>query len=113
MMPTKHLETVTNPLIKAALVAINDRDAAAWYAAFSSTVRFSDDGRRLDFKHWSNEELFGQSACRILSIDKLEDEGLSVYCLFHSDAYGDFKTFMRFHQADGRLTSLDVGQTSY
>lgn len=110
---TQHIETVTNPLVKSAIVAINERDSQTWYALFTPATRLSDDGRELDFRQWSERELFGRSACRIISVDKLADNGLSVYCLFHSDSYGDFKTFMRFQQAGDKLTRLDVGQTNY
>jgi hypothetical protein len=41
-------------------------------------------------------EYFGMAEA-LASINKVEDGGLTIYGKFHSDQWGDFKTFMRFH----------------
>ncbi|MFL6406539.1 MAG: hypothetical protein ACJ71P_05315 [Nitrososphaeraceae archaeon] len=33
------------------------------------------------------------------------------YGKFHSDQWGDFKTFIRFHVEDDKITKLEVGET--
>ena len=42
-----------------------------------------------------------------------EDNGLRISGQFHSDQWGDFRAFFRFHLAtDGRITRLEIGQAS-
>jgi hypothetical protein len=38
---------------------------------------------------------------------------LTFYARYHSDKWGDFKTFWRFKLADGKIARLDVGATDY
>ena len=57
--------------------------------------------------------IFGSSLAYLTSIDKVEDGGQTIYGRFHSDQCGDFKTFLRFHIENGKITKLDVGQTDY
>lgn len=111
-MITENLELAA-PLVKKAIVALNEQDAKTWYSLFTDNATFSDDGRKMDFKKWCNRELFENSKCSVIRIDKVEKKGLNVYCLFHSDNYGDFKTFMNFKMNGDKFTSLDVGQVNY
>lgn len=57
--------------------------------------------------------IFGSSLAYLTSIDKVEDGGQTIYGRFHSDQWGDFKTFLRFHIENGKITKMDVGQTDY
>ena len=51
---------------------------------------------------------------RFTSIDKEEDGGMSIFGHFHSDQWGDFKTYFKFHLAsDGKFDRLDIGQANY
>jgi hypothetical protein len=69
---------------------------------FCDKPELIDDENPHDFSGWSERELFGFSLAYLSSIDKVEDEGLTIYGKFHSDQWGDFKTFMRFHVENGR-----------
>ncbi|HEY6163531.1 MAG TPA: hypothetical protein VIW25_01360 [Nitrososphaeraceae archaeon] len=62
------------------------------YALFSDNPEFTDDGNPHDFIEWSEKERFGSSVADLASIDKVEDDGLTIYGQFHSDQGGDFKT---------------------
>ena len=62
---------------------------------------------------WCEEELFGPFHARITSIDRVEDGGLTIYARYHSDKWGDFKTFWRFVVGEGKISRLDVGATHY
>ncbi|MFL6321164.1 MAG: hypothetical protein ACJ71K_17020 [Nitrososphaeraceae archaeon] len=78
---------------------------------FSDRPELTDDGNPYDFSEWSERELFGSSIAYLASIDKVEDGGLTIYGKFHSDQWGDFKTFLRFHVENNKITKLEVGQT--
>jgi len=39
---------------------------------------------------------------------------LSAYGQFHSDSWGDFKTYFKFHiDSEGQIYQLEIGQTNY
>ena len=111
--PPPDLSAIGNPVVRSAIVALNGRDKKGWFELFSEKPKFSDDGIPRDFVKWCEEELFGSSSARILSIDKVEGGGLTFYARYHSDKWGDFKTFWKFVVTDGKISRLDVGATSY
>lgn len=108
-----NLNKIDHPIIKLAIEAMNGRDKKHWYALFSDSPTFTDDGNSYDFADWCEKELFGASLAYLVSIDKVEDRGLTVYGRFHSDQWGDFKTFLKFHVDNGKITKMAVGQANY
>jgi hypothetical protein len=111
--PPPGLGAIESPVIVSAIAALTSRDKNAWFELFIPKAKFSDDGIPRDLRNWCNEELFGSYQARILSIDKVEDGGLAFYAMYHSDKWGDFKTFWRFVVKDGKISKLDVGATDY
>jgi hypothetical protein len=111
-VPPIGLSAIGNPIVRSAVVALNDRDKKRWFELFSKPA-FTDDGTPHDFVDWCEEELFGSMRAWIISIDRVEDGGLTFYARYHSDKWGDFQTFWRFVVERGRITKLDVGATSY
>ncbi len=111
--PPLGLRAVGNRVVRSAIGALNGRDKKLWYGLFSEKPEFSDDGIPRDLVKWCEEELFGSWRAYLISIDKVEDEGLTFYARYHSDKWGDFKTFWRFVVKDGRISKLDVGATDY
>ena len=61
----------------------------------------------------AKRSFFGSSLAYLASIDKVEDRGLTIYGRFHSDQWGDFKTFLKFHVDNGKITKMAVGQANY
>jgi hypothetical protein len=48
---------------------------------------------------------------RFKSIDRIENNGLSLTGEFHSDQRGEFRTYFRFHlSAHGKIERLEIGQ---
>ncbi len=111
--PRLDVHAIDNPIIKSAIEAMNGRNKKQCYELFSDNPAITDDGNPFDFTKWCEEELFGSSLAYLASIDKVEDGGLTIYGRFHSDKWGDFKTFLRFHVENGKITKLAVGQTNY
>ena len=102
---------LSNATIKAAIDAWQKGDSKLWLSFFSVDVKLFDDGSPRDFKSFSTQaighELF-------TSIDKVENNGLDVYGHFHSDQWGDFKTYFKFRiNSQGKINRLDIGQASY
>lgn len=107
------LDTIGNQVVRAAIEAVNGRDRKRWYALFTDKPAFSDDGVPREFARWCDDELFGSHAAYLISVDKVEDGGLTFYARYHSDKWGDFKTFWRFVVRAGKISKLDVGATDY
>jgi hypothetical protein len=107
------LDKIDDPVVRSAIDAMNSRNKKRWYGSFSDSPAFTDDGIAHDFTEWCESELFGSSLAYLVSIDKVEDGGLTIHGKFHSDQWGDFKTFLRFHIENGKITKMDVGQTEY
>jgi len=101
------LETA-HPQVREALLAFQQARSADWSAAFSSKVQLFDDGNPRDFARFSKEALGHE---RFTSIEAVEDDGLRVVGQFHSDQWGDFRTYFRFHLgANGKFDRLEIGQ---
>ena len=107
------LSSIGDPLVRSAIVALNGRDKKRWFELFPGKPAFSNDGIPRDFAKWCEEELFGSAVAYIISIDKVERGGLTFYARYHSDKWGDFRTFWKFVVEDGKISRLDVGATSY
>jgi hypothetical protein len=98
--------------VKAALEAMNAHDRQGWVNLFATGATLTDDRGEQEFTQWSDSELFGNDKAYLMSIDRVEDDGLTIYGMFHSDQWGEFETFMRFKIQDNKIIQLDVGQVS-
>ena len=98
---------ISNPTVKAAIDAWQTADLATWLSLFTHDAHLFDDGNPRDLRKFSHE--IGKE--RFTSIDKVEDDGLSIYGHFHSDTWGDFKTYFKFQvNTVGKIVRLDIGQ---
>ncbi len=110
-MDTINTKKISHPVAKAAIDALQAGDKKAWFALFAKHAEFYDDGRRIDFQAFFTQALGHE---RFTSIDKVEENGLAIYGKFHSDHWGDFKTYFKFRiNTDGKISRLDIGQAQY
>jgi hypothetical protein len=104
---------LTNPVVKAAIEALEKGDSKQWFSLFTKDAELYDDGHKQDFTIFSNSA-FGKGNEHFTSIDKVENNGLYVYGHYHSDQWGDFKTYYKFHiNKEEKITKLEVGQAAY
>ncbi|MRG45737.1 hypothetical protein GFS24_11460 [Chitinophaga sp. SYP-B3965] len=104
-------EKLTNLTVRKAIEALNAGDSKAWFALFTPNAELFDDGNKMNFKQFFEKALGHE---RFTSIDKVENKSLDVYGKFHSDQWGDFKTYFKFHiDTSGKISRLDIGQASY
>jgi hypothetical protein len=102
---------ITNPVAKKAIDALQAGNKDAWFELFTTDAQLFDDGNKIDFKGFSESALGHE---RFTSIDKVENEGLSLYGKFHSDKWGDFKTYFKFHiNSNNKVSRLEIGQADY
>lgn len=105
------LEKLTNPAVRSAIEALQQGSQEAWLSLFTADAALYDDGRKTDFTNFSSHAIGHE---RFTSIDRVENNGLDVYGKFHSDQWGDFKTYFKFHvNAKGKIERLDIGQANY
>ncbi|ATL49663.1 hypothetical protein COR50_22185 [Chitinophaga caeni] len=104
-------EKITHPIAKAAIEAWQKADHAIWKSLCTEKVILLDDGKARDFNKFCNEAMGHE---RFTSIDKVENNGLTVYGKFHSDTWGDFKTYFKFKlDSNDKIVQLEIGQADY
>lgn len=102
---------LTNSTVKKAIDALQAADANTWFSQFTDDAELFDDGNKKDFRKFFGNALGHE---RFTSIDKVENNGLAIYGQFHSDHWGDFKTYFRFRiDAGDRINRLEIGQADY
>jgi hypothetical protein len=98
-----------NPTVKAAIEAFQTGDRKAWSSLFEEDAELYDDGSPRSLEKFTRDALGHE---RFTSIERVGQDGLEVIGKFHSDQWGDFRTYFRFHLApDGKILRLDIGQT--
>jgi hypothetical protein len=101
-------DTLTNPTVKAAIDALQKGDKKAWAALFAKDAELYDDGHPRSLALFTEQALGHE---RFTSIDRVDQGGLELTGAFHSDTWGDFRTYFRFRlSAVGTIERLDIGQ---
>jgi hypothetical protein len=101
-------DKLKNPTVKAAIDALQKGDKKAWSALFEGDATLYDDGSLRSLAKF-NQEAFGHE--RFTSIDRVDNYGLDLTGDFHSEQWGDFRTYFRFQlSATGKIKRLDIGQ---
>lgn len=109
-MNAVHVDTLTNPTVKAAIEALQKGDKEAWAALFEPDATLYDDDSPRSLARFTEEALGHE---RFTSIDRVENRGLDLTGSFHSEQWGNFRTYFRFHLApSGKIRRLDIGQAS-
>jgi hypothetical protein len=105
------LSKLTNTQVKQAIESWQQGDREFFISFFTADPTLTDDGNPRDFSN------FVKIACgheRFTSIDKVENNGLDIYGKFHTESWGDFKTYFKFHLSkEGKFDGLDIGQAKY
>jgi hypothetical protein len=99
---------LTNPTVKAAIDALQSGDAAAWYALFEPDAKLYDDGAPRSLAKFTRDALGHE---RFKSIERVDNDGLDLVGEFHTEQWGDFRTYFKFRLApSGKIARLDIGQ---
>ncbi|MBK1897154.1 nuclear transport factor 2-like protein [Chryseobacterium paridis] len=102
--------TKLNETVKKAFDAWQSGDAETFTSFFTGDAKLYDDGNPRDFKK------FIKDACgheKFTSIDKIENDGKTIYGQFHTESWGDFKTFFKFNiNSEGKFDTLEIGQAN-
>jgi hypothetical protein len=103
-------DRLVNSTVRAAIEALQKGDKQAWAALFEPDATLYDDGNPRSLKEFTQQALGHE---RFKSIDLVENQGLDLTGSFHSDRWGDFRTYFRFQlSANGKIKQLDIGQSN-
>jgi hypothetical protein len=104
-------DQINNQTVKKAVDALQNADNKVWFSLFTDNAELYDDGHKKNFRNFFTKAIGHE---RFTSIDKIENNSLLIYGKFHSDLWGDFKTYFRFQiDKNGKITRLDIGQANY
>jgi len=103
-------DALTNPIVRAAIEALQNGNRKTWSALFEPDAELYDDGSPRSLKEFTRDALGHE---RFTSIDRVENNGLDLTGAFHSDRWGDFQTYFRFQLSPaGKIKRLDIGQAT-
>jgi len=103
-------DALTNPIVRAAIEALQNGNRKTWSALFEPDAELYDDGSPGSLKQ-STRDALGHE--RFTAIDRVENDGLDLTGAFHSDRWGDFQTYFRFQLSPaGKINRLDIGQAT-
>lgn len=101
---------LSNTTVKAAFDAWQKGDSKTFLSYFTADAKLYDDGSIRNFQRFVNE------ACgheRFTSIDSIENQGKDILGSFHTEKWGDFKTYFKFTiDHEGKINRLDIGQVN-
>jgi len=100
--------TLMNSTVRVAVEALQNGDRKALSALFEADAKLYDDGSPRSLEKFTKDALGHES---FTSIERVENNGLDLVGAFHSDQWGDFRTYFRFHLSPtGKIKRLDIGQ---
>jgi hypothetical protein len=101
-------DNLTNDTVKTAIEALQNGDRTAWSELFEPDAMLFDDGNPRSLQKFTDDALGHE---RFTAIERVENQGLNVIGAFHSDTWGDFRTYFRFHLSPaGKIKRLEIGQ---
>jgi hypothetical protein len=101
-------DRLTNRIVKAAIEALQKGDRDAWAGLFERDAELYDDGNIRSLEEFTKDALGHE---RFTSIDQIENNGMDIVGSFHSDRWGDFRTYFKFQLTPrGKIRRLDIGQ---
>ena len=100
--------SLKNPTVKAAIEAFQAGDRRIWSGLFEEDAELFDDGSPRSLEKFTREAIGHE---RFTSFDRVSPDGMEVVGKFHSEQWGDFRTYFRFQLGpEGKISRLDIGQ---
>jgi len=101
---------LANPSVKAAIEALQNSDRKTWSALFDPDAELYDGGSPRSLKEFTRDALGHE---RFTSINRFENNELNLTGAFHSDEWGNFRTYFSFQfSSAGKIKRLDIGQAT-
>src|SRR5258708_39827586 len=98
---------IATPTVKAAIDALQTGNRQEWAALFEPDAELFDDGRPRSLESFTRDALGHE---HFVSIDRVGNHSLELIGHFHSDKWGEFRTYFKFQLSpSGRIRRLDIG----
>lgn len=103
-------DQLTNANVKDAFEAWQAGDNKTFLSMFTADAKLFDDDKPRDFQKFV-EEACGHE--QFTSIEEVGNGGKDITGNFHTESWGDFTTYFKFHpNAQGKFDRLDIGQAN-
>lgn len=103
-------DKLTNDTVRAAFVAWNTNDRERFLMLISEHTNFIHNGREQSIIAFSDHFFFGLLDATFTSINRVENNGQSVFATLVSEETGSVEVLMRFEVAGRFIKSLDAGR---
>jgi hypothetical protein len=101
-------KAIANPTVRGAIDALQKGDREAWSALFERDAELYDDGKPRSLETFTRDALGHE---RFTSLERIENDSGNLVGAFHSDRWGDFRSYFRFGLSpSGKIKRLDIGQ---
>jgi hypothetical protein len=98
-----------NPVVDAAVQAINNQDRAAFIALLTPDASLSDDGSQRNLTEWIDREIFTANG-HFTGIESRQPGGLQMIARFSNDTWGEMRTKWSFQLTGDKISRIDTGQ---
>jgi hypothetical protein len=103
-----NLDDLTDPAVRALVMAINAGDRAAFFAVLTPDATMSDDGTDRDLTDWVDREIF--SANGRMEVESQSDDGRELVAQYSNSTWGAMRTRWAFTVDGERISHFDTGQ---
>lgn len=106
---TVPVDRLTDPAVRAFVMAVNAHDQQAFHAALTPGATMSDDGSDRDLDQWAEREIF--SANGHMDVESEQADGRALVVRYRNDTWGEMRTAWRFTVGDdGKVSRFETGQ---
>ncbi|MEV7602593.1 nuclear transport factor 2 family protein [Kitasatospora sp. NPDC089797] len=99
---------LSDPAVRAFVVAINAGDRDAFTAVLTPGATMSDDGSDRDLADWTEREIFSTNGR--MAVQTESHDGHALVAEFTNDTWGAMRTAWRFTVDGGRISRFETGQ---
>ncbi|MFJ8471708.1 nuclear transport factor 2 family protein [Kitasatospora sp. NPDC094011] len=99
---------LSDPAVRAFVIAINAGDRDAFTAVLTPGATMSDDGSDRDLADWTEREIFSVNGR--MAVQTESHDGHALVAEFTNDTWGAMRTAWRFTLAGGKISRFDTGQ---
>jgi hypothetical protein len=102
------VEQLTDPVVRAFVVAVNAGDRDAFFALLAPGATMSDDGSERNLEEWVDREIFSSNGR--MEVESQSDDGRSLLVTYTNSTWGAMRTAWKF-VVDGEMISrFETGQ---
>ncbi|MFI8516701.1 nuclear transport factor 2 family protein [Streptomyces sp. NPDC085481] len=102
------VEQLSDPAVRAFVVALNDNDQAAFFGTLTPDATMSDDGSDRDLRDWTEREVFSSNG--FMEVEEETDGGRALVVTYRNDTWGAMRTAWRFTVDGGKISRFETGQ---